>query len=121
MPCLCLLKYIYLIGFDKPWYICTSIGKDPIHDCLLPFLYQIKDIIRSNGGSLIESEKNYPQRELNALVDLLTLRESECLIGFEGSSFSEGYCYKVNSIRNPGKRYLFVNGIVPKIKWNFQV
>jgi len=115
------IKFIYQIGFDKPWYICTSIGKENIHNVLLPFLYKITDIIRSNGGKLIDFEKNYPQRELNALVELLTLRDSDAIVGFEGSSFSEGYCYKVNSIRNPGKRYLFVNGIVPKIKWNFQI
>ena len=52
--------------------------------------------------------KFYQQRELNALVDLLVLRDSDKMIGFEGSSFSEGYCFKVNSIRNPGKEYLFV-------------
>ena len=45
-----------------------------------------------------QQPKIYEERELNALVDLLVLRDSEKMIGFEGSSFSEGYCLKVNSI-----------------------
>ena len=56
------------------------------------------------------------EREFNALVDLLTLRESDCMVGFEGSSYSEGYCFKVNSIRKPFKQncYKFANGFVQK-------
>ena len=37
------------------------------------------------------------------------------LIVFEGSSFSEGYCCKVNSINKEVKEYRTVNGIVPKL------
>jgi hypothetical protein len=103
------------IGFDKPWYICTSIGKNDIHNVMLPTLYKLTDFIRMNGGSSIIPPEKYPQRELNALVDLLNLRDSVAVVGFEGSSFSEGYCYKVDSIRNPTKRYVFVNGIVNKV------
>ena len=110
---------INLIGFDKPWYICSSIGKNDIHNVMLPSLYKLTDFIRMNGGKSIIPPEKYPQRELNALVDLLSLRNSDAIVGFEGSSFSEGYCYKVDSIRNPTKRYFFVNGITNKIKWKF--
>jgi hypothetical protein len=88
---------------------------------LVPFLYKITDIIRSNGGRFVLPRTFYSQRELNALVDLLSLRDSEKMIVFEGSSFSEGYCYKVNSIRNPDKKYLFVNGITKSIPWSFDI
>ena len=54
------------------------------------------------------NSKFYKDRELNALIDLLILRDSEKMIGFEGSSFSEGYCYKVNTIRKVTKECLFV-------------
>ena len=42
------------------------------------------------------------------VVDLLILRDSEKMIGFSGSSFSEGYCYKVNQIRKVTREFLFV-------------
>ena len=45
---------------------------------------------------------------MNALVDLLILRDSFKMIGFQGSSFSEGYCYKVNQIRKVTSDFLFV-------------
>ena len=101
-------QFITQFGFDKVWYISTSLTKDPIHDPLLPFLKYITDFIISNKGSYYIPHKIYQQRELNALVDLLILRDSEKLIGFEGSSFSEGYCLKVNSIRKVTKEFLFV-------------
>ena len=63
----------------------------------------------------MENIHHFEERELNALVDLLTLRDSDKIIGFSGSSFSEGYCYKVNSIRNPNKEYLFIEGNTNKL------
>ena len=62
------------------------------------------------------SKQHFEERELNALVDLLTLRDSDKMIGFEGSSFSEGYCFKVNCVKvNCVKDYRFVNGITNKL------
>ena len=97
------------------WYICTLIGKKEIHDCLLPILKMLTDFIESLNGNIIKNEQYFEERELNALVDLLNLRDCTKMIGFEGSSYSEGYAYKVNSIRNCVKEYYFVNGIVNKI------
>ena len=102
------ITFIKHFGFDKVWYICTSITKWKIHDPMLPFLKMLTDFILENGGVYYIPLKIYPQRELNALVDLLILRDSEKMIGFEGSSFSEGYCYKVNSIRKVTNEYLFI-------------
>ena len=99
---------IITFGFDKPWYICSSINKYPIHKGLVIYLNKLINFITSNGGSYGISERCSEFREINALVDLLLLRDSNKTIGFEGSSFSEGYCYKVNSIRNPNKDYLFI-------------
>ena len=95
-------------GFEKPWYICSSINKYPIHKGLTGYLNKLINFITSHKGIYGISEKCSEFREINALVDLLVLRDSCKTIGFEGSSFSEGYCYKVNSIRNPGKSYLFI-------------
>jgi hypothetical protein len=102
-------------GYDKPWFISTLIGKKEIHNCLIPILKKLTDFIEKKGGSWFVSKQYFEYRELNALVDLLTLRESKKMIGFEGSTFSEGYCFKVNSIRNPNKEYRFVYGIVDKL------
>jgi hypothetical protein len=107
--------FIMKHGFKKPWFISTLVGKKDIHNFLIPTLKKLTDFIESCGGTWFTSEKHFEQRELNALVDLLTLRDSVSMIGFEGSSYSEGYCFKVNSIRNPDKEYSFVNGIVPKL------
>ena len=101
-------SFVNQFGFDKPWYICTSITKWEIHDPMIPFLKLFIDHILKGGGSYYIPPKIYRQRELNALVDLLIIRDSEKMIGFEGSSFSEGYCLKVNSIRKVTKEYLFV-------------
>jgi hypothetical protein len=100
--------FILKFGFDKTWYISTSITKWEIHDPMVKYLKLFTDFITNGGGKYYIPPKIYPQRELNALVDLLILRDSECLIGFEGSSFSEGYCLKVNSIRKVIKEFLFV-------------
>jgi len=102
------LTFISQFGFDKPWYICTSILKSSIHAPMVKYLKEFIDFISNNNGKYFISNNKYPDRELNALVDLLVLRDSEKMIGFEGSSFSEGYCYKVNSIRKVTKEYLFV-------------
>jgi hypothetical protein len=107
-------QFILHFGFELPWFISTSIGKNDIHNCLKDTLKRLTDFIQQHGGTFIQSKKHFVDRELNALVDLLTLRDSESLIGFEGSSYSEGYCYKVNSIRNPNKEYRFVYGIIDK-------
>jgi hypothetical protein len=110
--CLFLLNqyfvFIKQFGFDLPWYISTSITKWDIHEPMMVYLKMFTNFILSNNGTYYISPKIYQERELNALVDLLILRDSVKLIGFEGSSFSEGYCLKVNSVRNPGKEYLFV-------------
>jgi len=110
--CSFLMRQYYLliskIGFNKPWYICTSITKWKIHDPMIIYLKKLINFIVENGGEYYIPELVYQERELNALVDLLILRDSEKMIGFEGSSFSEGYCLKVNRIRNITKEYLFV-------------
>ena len=104
-------NFINILGKTKKYYICTSIGKkNKIHDCLIPYLDKLIDYIGKNN--IIESNLYYEERELNALVELLIMKKSSAVIGFEGSSFSEGYCYKVC----PNKKYYFVNGIVQKIK-----
>jgi hypothetical protein len=100
--------FIEQIGFDKPWYICTSILKWKIHDPMIIYLNKLTQFILENGGTYYIPPEVYDERELNALVDLLVLRDSEKMIGFEGSSFSEGYCYKINSIRKITKEFLFV-------------
>jgi len=108
-------KYIIDFGFNKTWYISTTIGKKNIHDCLFPVLNSLINFIQNKGGKVIKSVSNFKERELNAFIDLITLRDADKLIVFDGSSFSEGYCCKVNSIRNPNKEYHIVNGIVNKI------
>jgi len=108
-------EYINQIGFKKIWYISTLIGKKEIHNCLTGVLNKLCDFIQRNGGKVIKGIKYFQERELNALVDLITLRDSEKMIVFEGSSFSEGYCMKVNSVVNPNKEYRVVNGLVPKV------
>jgi len=110
------ISFIKYFGFDKPWYICTSIGKKKIHDCLKDVLKYLTDFIEKHG-TLLKSEQHFEQRELNALVDLLTLRDASKMIGFEGSSYSEGYVLKVNSVKkeNYNKNCYFVNGIVDKL------
>ena len=105
-------NFILQIGFDKPWFISTLITKKSVHDCLIPTLKRVTDFIESSGGTWFISKQNFKERELNALVDLLTLRDSIDFIGFEGSSFSEGYVFKVKKNIN---KCLFVNGIVPKL------
>ena len=103
--------FINILGREKKYYICTSIGKNnKMHDCLLPYLQKLIDYI--GRDFVLESKVYYEERELNALVELLIMKNSSAVIGFEGSSFSEGYCYKVC----PDKVYYFVNGIVQKIK-----
>lgn len=102
------LEFITQIGFDKPWYICTSITKNKIHDYFNVYLNKLKSFIVNNGCDYFGCEKLYPERELNALIDLLVLRDSQKMIGFTGSSFSEGYCYKVNEIRKVTEQFLFV-------------
>ena len=92
--------------------------KNNIHNIMLPSLYKLTDFIRMNGGKFIVPPEKYPQRELNALVDLLVLRNSTNLIGFEGSTFSEGYVLKVNSIRKNINKCLFINGIIPNLNEN---
>ena len=109
------ISFIEKIVFSKKWYICTCISKNKIHDSLIKYLNLLLQFIEKNGGKWFISKQIYEQRELNALIDLLILRDAHSMIGFEGSSFSEGYCLKVNSIRNPRKLCYFVNGIVPKI------
>jgi hypothetical protein len=101
-------SFILEFGFDKPWYISTSITKWEIHNPMNIYLNKLLLFINSHCGEYHILNKVYPQRELNALVDLLVLRDSTKLIGFEGSSFSEGYCLKVNSIRKVTKNFLFV-------------
>jgi hypothetical protein len=115
-------KFITHFGFEKPWFISTLIGKKEVHDALLPTLKCLTGFIEFNGGTWFASKQHFQQRELNALVDLLTLRESKKMIGFEGSSYSEGYCYKVNSIRSSFDKnnYLFVQGIVPKVNYEIK-
>jgi len=108
-------SFIQKVGFSKKWYICTCIGKNKIHNSLIKYLNILLEFIEKGGGKWFISKQIYQQRELNALIDLLVLRDAHSMVGFEGSSFSEGYCFKVNSIRNPGKLCYFVNGIVPKI------
>jgi hypothetical protein len=107
-------QYIYfmdIIGFDKPWYICTSIGKSDVHNIMIPMLYKLRDYIRMNNGiSILNS--HYKERELNAIVDLLHLKNAEKRVGFRGSSFSEGYCCKVGP---PERECYFVDGSVKKI------
>ena len=98
-------EYLERIGFDNPWYICTSITKWKIHDPMKKYLQKLVDFIILHNGSYFIPPVIYPQRELNALIDLLILRDSEKMIGFEGSSFSEGYCLKVNSINFKIKEY----------------
>ena len=110
--CSFLMRQYYLliskIGFNKPWYICTSITKWVIHEPMRVYLNKVVNFILENHGSYFIPEIVYQDRELNALVDLLILRESSAYIGFEGSSFSEGYCKKVNSIRSPHKVCYFI-------------
>jgi hypothetical protein len=105
-------SFISELGFSKIWYICTAIGKNKIHDPLIPFLKELQQFILTNKGIPVVGNVYYQERELNALVELLILRDSKKMVGFEGSSFSEGYAFKVNTIRNPYKEYRFVDGIV---------
>ena len=101
-------SFLLQFGFDKPWYISTSITKWKIHNPMVQYLNKMLLFITSHSGEYHIHPRVYPQRELNALVDLLVLRDSTKLIGFEGSSFSEGYCLKVNNVRKVTKNFLFV-------------
>ena len=84
-------------------------------------LEKLCNFIKNHGGEYITSCNDYQERELNAIVDLLTLRDSDNIIGFYGSSFSEGYCFKVNNFKEKKHNYYFVNGFVDnKIKIPFQ-
>ena len=106
-------SFIQQFGFDKIWFISTVIGKKDIQNVLIPTLKRLTDFIEQNGGKWFVSRPYYEYRELNALVDLILLKNSDNLIGFEGSSYSEGYCLKVNSVNGSNKNFLFVQGIVP--------
>jgi hypothetical protein len=88
-------KFIQLIGFELPWYICSAVGKGPVHDSVLWTLDKLKNFITNGNGKIIQAKECYKERELNALVDLLILHNADTIIGFEGSSFSEGYSYKL--------------------------
>jgi len=109
--CSFLMKQYYTliskIGFNKPWYICTTITKSTVHSPMVVYLKKLIDFIVEHGTYYIP-ETYYEEREINALIDLLVLRDSDAFVGFEGSSFSEGYCKKVNSIRAPNKMCYFV-------------
>ena len=102
------IQFVKQFGFDKTWYICTPILKDEIHNPFKIYLTKLTDFINKSNGTYSISQTHYSQRELNAIVDLVILRNSEKMIGFQGSSFSEGYCYKVNQIRKVTKEFLFV-------------
>jgi hypothetical protein len=104
-------NFINKIGFGRTFFISTSIGKNNINDCLKPTLKRLTDFIQSNGTYFQNTDDYFTHRELNALVDLITLRNSEKMIVFEGSSFSEGYCLKVNS----NKEYHVIYGITDKL------
>lgn len=110
--CQFLMKQYYIliskIGFNKPWYICTSITKWIIHEPMLVYLKKLVGFILENNCTYFIPELIYKDRELNALVDLIMLRDSVAYVGFEGSSFSEGYCKKVNTLRSPNKISYFV-------------
>jgi len=107
-------QFIRELKSDR-YFICTSVGKKEDQKLLLPVLKQLEDFIKKQNATLFVNKMMYPQRELNALVDLLTLRNSEKLIVFEGSSYSEGYCLKYHQAKNNLKEYRTVNGIVPKV------
>ena len=102
------LTFVKQFGFDKKWYICTPILKNDIHNPFRVYLTQLTDFINKSNGTYSISQTYYQERELNAIVDLVILRDAEKMIGFRGSSFSEGYCYKVNQIRKVTKEFLFV-------------
>jgi hypothetical protein len=102
------LTFVKQLGFDKTWYICTPILKNEIHDPFKVYLSQLTDFINKSNGSYSISQTFYRERELNAIVDIVILRDAEKMIGFQGSSFSEGYCYKVNQIRKVTKEFVFV-------------
>jgi hypothetical protein len=109
------IKYVHKLGFDKNYYICTSIGKNPVHNCLMEYLNELIFQISKNGSVVIRTKEYFKERELNALVELLILRRSSGLIGFEGSSYSEGYVYKVCTYLNDIKDFYFVYGIVENL------
>jgi hypothetical protein len=102
------LNAVQKFGFGKKWYICTSLLKFDIHEQFVKYLDQLTSFILKNGGTYFISPIYYTERELNALVDLLVLRDCKKMIGFEGSSFSEGYCFKVNQIRKVTQEFIFV-------------
>lgn len=102
------IRSVEQFGFDKIWYICTSLLKWDIHEYFVKYLEQLTGFILKNGGKFFISSIYYNERELNALVDLLVLRDCKKMVGFEGSSFSEGYCFKVNQIRKVTQEFIFV-------------
>ena len=105
-------KFICLFGF-KTYFI--TFNNSEINKPLKIYLEQLINFIESGGGKVITFKPKYQLRELNALRDLLILRDCKKIIGFEGSSFSEGYCKKYNDAKNRLKDYQFVNGIVIKL------
>jgi hypothetical protein len=50
--------FINKIGFDKPWFISTLVGKKRIHDCLLPTLKKVTGFIEKNGGKYFVNTNN---------------------------------------------------------------
>jgi len=101
------LKIVELLGFDKKYYICTPIGKWEIHSHFEKYLNRLINYISTNSQDAIVGELYYKERELNALVELIILRDSSSTIVFEGSTFSEGYSLKVNDY---SKKYYTVIG-----------
>ena len=97
------ITFIDKIKNGNSWYICTSVGKNPVHNCMIPFLEKIIEYIGMEN--IYPTEVYFHERELNALVDLLVMKNAKTVIGFEGSSFSEGYAYKTS---DAGKDWYFV-------------
>ena len=79
------INYINNLGINNHYYICTPIGKDIRHQCVLLWLHKLLNYL-PNKTCIQHSINEY--REISAIIELDIIKSSEGLIGFSGSTFS---------------------------------
>lgn len=80
------LQEIHKIGIDNHYYICTPIGRDSRHDQVNNSL----DFLLSNlPNKTYHKNVGTEDRELAAFIELNIMKDSEGIIGFLGSTFSQ--------------------------------
>lgn len=94
-------KYIDIIGKQNTFFICTAINKSKINSGLQYVLDEIVDYIGKDN--VIIGENHYPDcRELNSLIELIVMIQSEGNIWANRSIFSNMAC----TINNNHQHYM---------------